>query len=113
MITNENDFLGILIKCKDENNECYIQKIMNLSKMSDMDCMPFLKSLESKNIITATALGVFRLNPIAFSVYRSRRDRFFVFFGKLSVGALKFIITYVLGIISGLIIAYITHKFGW
>lgn len=32
---------------------------------------------------------------------------------KTSTSFLKFVITYILGIVSGLIIAYLTHKFGW
>ncbi len=32
---------------------------------------------------------------------------------KVFISFLKFIITYVLGIASGLIIAYLTHKFNW
>lgn len=32
---------------------------------------------------------------------------------KAFVSLLKFVVTYILGIASGLVIAYLTHKFGW
>lgn len=51
MITNENDFIGIIMKCKNEKDICNIGKIIELSGMSDMQCLPFIQSLTAKGII--------------------------------------------------------------
>lgn len=113
MITNENDFIGIMMKCKNEKDICNIGKIIELSGMSDMQCFPFIQSLNAKGIIQKVDLESIQINPIAYSIYESPKKKAGKSFLKLSVSFLKFVITYILGIVSGLIIAYLTHKFGW
>ena len=113
MITNENEFLGILIKCKNQENCCNVSKVAETAKMDLMDCRPFLMSLEKKGIIEGMDLETFRINPIAFSIYEIPQKKAGKSFLKLSISLLKFIITYILGIISGLVIAHLAHKFGW
>lgn len=113
MIKNENDFLGAVLKYKDKNNCCSISKIMKSENISDMDCMFFIKSLKSKGIIDQIDLSTIRATPLAISTYESKFKKFLKLCFKSSVSLLKFIITYVLGIASGLIIAYLAHKFGW
>lgn len=113
MIANENDFIGIMIKCANENGICNIGKIIELSEMTDMQCLPFIQSLTAKGIIQSIDLENIQINPIAYSVYESPKEKVGKSFLKLSVSFLKFVITYILGIASGLIIAYLTHKFGW
>lgn len=113
MITNENDFIGIMIKCKNEKDICNIGKIIELSGMTDMQCLPFIQSLSTKGIIQKIDLESVQINPIAYSIYENPKKKAVKSFLKLSVSFLKFVITYILGIVSGLIIAYLTHKFGW
>ena len=113
MITNENDFIGVMMKCKNENDICNVGKIIEISGMSDMQCLPFIQSLTAKGIIQKVDLESVQLNTVAYSIYESPKKKVGKSFLKLSVSFLKFVITYILGIISGLIIAYLTHKFGW
>ncbi len=113
MVTNENEFLGVLIKCKNQDNCCNVSKVAESAKMGLTDCSPFIESLEQKNIIYVMDLETIRINPIAFSVYESPQKKAGKSFFKLSVSLLKFVITYILGIVSGLVIAYFTHKLGW
>lgn len=113
MITNENDFIGVMMKCKNEQDICDVMKIIELSGMSDMQCLTFIQSLSSKGIIRSVDTQYIQINPIAYSVYESPKKKAGKSFLKLSVSLLKFVVTYILGIISGLIIAYFTHKFGW
>lgn len=113
MITNENDFIGILMKCKDDNGICKTSNVVKSSKMTDLQCLPFIKSLSDKEVIKRIDLDHIQINPIAYSLYESPKKKVGKLFLKLSVSALKFIITYVLGIISGLAIAYFANKFGW
>ena len=113
MVTNENDFIGIMMKCKNEKDICNVGKVIELSGMTDIQCLPFIKSLTAKGIIQQIDLESIQVNPIAYSVYESPQKKAVKSFLKLSVSFLKFVITYILGIASGLIIAYLTHKFGW
>lgn len=113
MVTNENDFIGIMMKCKNEQDICDVRKIIELSGMTDMQCLSFIQSLSSKKIIRGLDTCYIQINPIAYSIYESPQKKAGKSFLKLSVSFLKFIITYILGIVSGLIIAYFTHKFGW
>lgn len=113
MVTNENDFIGIMMKCKNEKDICNVGKIIELSGMTDIQCLPFIKSLTAKGIIQQIDLESIQINPIAHSIYESPQKKAGKSFLKLSVSFLKFMITYILGIVSGLIIAYLTHKFGW
>ena len=113
MITNENKFLGLLIKCKNENDICNITEVIQKSEMSDVQCMSLIQSLCEKGMVKYIDLSNLQINPIAYSTYQSPQKKVGKSFLNLSVSFLKFIVTYVLGIISGLIIAYLTHKFGW
>lgn len=113
MITNENDFIGIMMKCKNEQDVCDMRKIIELSGMTDMQCLPFIQSLSEKQIVRVLDTCYIQINPIAYSIYESPKKKAGKSFLKLSISLLKFVITYILGIISGLIIAYLTHKFGW
>ncbi len=85
MVKNENEFLGILIKCKNQDNCCNVGKIAETAKMDLMDCGPFLMSLEKKGIIEGMDLETFRINPIAFSIYESPQKKAGKSFLKLSV----------------------------
>lgn len=113
MVTNENDFIGIMMKCKNEKDICNVGKVIELSGMTDIQCLPFIKSLTAKGIIQQIDLESIQVNPIAYSVYESPQKKAGKSFLKISVSFLKFVITYIFGIASGLIIAYLTHKFGW
>jgi len=113
MINNENDFLGALIKCANESNDCDWSDIFKESRLEDIDCIHFAKSLESKGIVWLKDTCTVHLNPIAFSTYESKSDKIINKIKFLSFKALGFLITYVLGIASGLFIAYLVHKFGW
>lgn len=113
MITNENDFLGLMIKCKNNEDICHVGKVIEQSEMTDIQCLSFFKSLSDKGYIKNLDLETYQINPIALSMYQSPAKKTAKSIFKLSVSFLKFIITYILGIISGLVIAYLTHKFGW
>lgn len=75
MITNENDFIGIMMKCKNEKDICNIGKIIELSGMSDMQCLPFIQSLNAKGIIQKVDLESIQINPIAYSIYENPKKK--------------------------------------
>lgn len=113
MITNDNDFLGALIKCSNQNNDCDIIDLMEKYKISDLDCIPFIKSLESENLVNMIDTCTVHVYPQGISAYVSPKKKAKKLVLNSSKSLFKFILTYVLGIVSGLIIAYLTHKFGW
>lgn len=113
MINTENKFLGVLMKCKDDQNNCNLRKVFETAKMSDIDCLPYIKSLVEKDIIMEVDLNTVHVNPIAKSIYQSPIKKAIRLLSKFFLSIVKYIITYILGIVSGLIIAYVAHKFGW
>lgn len=50
MITNENDFLGLLISCADENHNCDVFEVISESGMSDIDLSSFYEISSRKRI---------------------------------------------------------------
>lgn len=112
-ITNENEFLGALIKCANQNNDCEITAVIKKYGISELDCSPFIDSLKSKKLIEMYGFSTIHIFPSGKSAYISRKKKVLRYFFNSSKTLLKFTITYILGIASGLIIAYIAHKFGW
>lgn len=110
---NDNEFLGALISCADENNDCNIMDIIEKYGISDIDCIPFIKSLENSNMIKMTSFSIIHIYRKGLSSYISPESKITKSVFKSSISFLKFIITYALGIISGLLVAHFSHKFGW
>lgn len=65
MITNENDFLGLLISCADENHNCDVFEVISESGMSDIDCLPFMKSLQEKGLTETLDMETIHIYPKA------------------------------------------------
>lgn len=113
MNTKENEFLGFLISVSDENGYFGYGKLTSYSKYTDTEKSDLLNSLMSYGYIKKDCLEGARVTINGKSAYTSPKKKFALSFLKNSYGFLKFIVTYVLGIVSGLIIAYLSHKFGW
>lgn len=112
-ITNENKFLGALIKCANHDNNCEITEVIEKYGVSELDCRPLIDSLKSKGLIEMYGFSTIHIFPSGKSAYISRKKKILRYFFNSSKALLKFIVTYILGIASGLIIAYFTYKFGW
>ena len=112
-ITNDNDFLGAAIKLANEYDDCTITKLAKKYGMTTNNCLPFIKSLESQNYIAMNGSDSFHIFPQGKAAYVSPAKKKAKSVFKLSVSLLKYVVSYILGIISGLVIAYFTHKFGW
>lgn len=113
MITNENDFLGLLISCADENNDCKPSEVFEKSGMSDIDCLPFIKSLQAKELTKTMDTETIHIYPQAYQAYVSPVQKA----GKSVVKASKFtfakIVEIIVAVIGGLVIAYFIFRFGW
>ena len=110
---SEEEFLGIMMKCKTEKDTCSIGKIERESGLNCDQCSDYLKSLKRKGLISNVDLETYKINPIAYSIHRRTKHKFSSFIFQNSVLLFKFLATCVFGVISGILIAYFTHKFGW
>lgn len=113
MITNENDFLGLIIKCKNENGTCSVGKILSESGMTDMQCLPFLKSLSGKGVITKIDTETYLINPIAYSIYQSPMKKITKSFYNFTKFSLQRVIDILVGVAIGIVVACVAHHFGW
>lgn len=113
MNKRENHFLGLLISVSDENGYFKYDKLDSISKYSNAEKSDMLRSLISYGYIKQESLDRLRVTANGKYAYTSPKKKFALLFFKNSYNLLKFVFTYILGIISGLAIAYFTHLFGW
>lgn len=113
MIKDENDFLGIMIDCKNDDNTCSIGKVIKESGMTDIECLPFFRSLRENKIIQEIDLETYKINPIAFSIYQSPVKKVGKSVYDSAKFSLKHFIRIIVEIIVALIIAYLVYHFGW
>lgn len=109
----ENDFLGLLISFSDENGCVSYGKINKISKYSNAEKSDLINSLSSYGYIQNVDLSTFRITSNGKCAYVSPKKKIALLFLKNSYSLLKFVLTYVLGILSGLAISYFSHLFGW
>lgn len=113
MVQNENDFLGVLINCADENHDCDISDILNESGMSDIDCLPFIKSLESKTLIKTLDFETIHIYPSAYEAYVAPTQEIKKSLFETSKFTLKTILEIIVGIVITAAGAFIIYHFGW
>lgn len=113
MNKQENKFLGLLISISDEKDCFRYDALRESSGYSEFETIDLLNVLTSYEYIKQISMNDFHITARGKSAYISPKKKLALSFFKNSYLLLKFAITYVLGIISGFIIAYLTHKFGW
>lgn len=109
-IQNENDMLGFLITHMDSNHNVGADVILKEAGIDNLSCYALLKSLESSHYIiytydTMTVLSLGELN------YRSPLKKLLLWILKLLILTIKNLIIYIAGILSGLIVAYLSYIF--
>ena len=110
MIQNENDFLGVLINCADKNHDCDISDVLN---ESDIDCLPFIKSLESKTLIKTLDFETIHIYPPAYEAYVAPTQEIKKSLFETSKFTLKTILEIIVGIVITVAGAFIIYHFGW
>lgn len=88
-------------------------KMCNIQKYTDTEKSGLINSLFSYGYIKNIGLNTFRVTSNGKYAYVNPKKKITLLFLKNSYSLLKFVITYVLGIISGSVIAYFSHLFGW
>lgn len=111
MITNENDFLGLMMKCKNDDDTCPVGKVISQSEMSDIQCLPFFKSLSEQKIISKIDLETYQINPIAYSIYQSPAKKVRKSIYNFSKFTLQRFLDFLIGVATGVIATYVTQHF--
>lgn len=92
MIKNENDFLGFLIKIKQDNGDISVSRILKESGLNNIDCSHYLKFLQSKGYIQYMDSETYHIYPDGISAYVPTSKKFFL--------RLRDILLYLLGVIT-------------
>lgn len=112
MITNENEFLGMLIKNANEKHEVHHSKAMKLSGLDDEFYLELCKSLKEKGFIytdsefiTLTLSGIQHYESIPKKVGKSlsRSAKFTV----------KLFLEILVGAVIAVVSAFLIYHFGW
>lgn len=99
-IKNENDYLGLLIKHM--NKKHYVDYGKILPFIDDRNIVAFNHVLESKNWIRDVDNEGFYLTIVGINNYVSSKDRC----ASWIISLLKFAVSYTLGILSGVLVAW-------
>ena len=103
---------------EDKNQEIQLYAEVKLANEAKKVCksvseMSEYMSSHRKEVDYDNFAVTYSTNILFRKLLEEKQRKFKESFIKLSVSLLKFVITYILGIASGLIIAYLAYKFGW
>lgn len=107
-IRNENDFLGCLISVRDKDNDVDLSKAMHATGFCNLDFSIFLKKLEDKEVIMMLDTETCHLYQWSIDSYQSPMKIALFKIGKLLLLTVKNVVIYVGGIVSGIVVAYIS-----
>lgn len=113
MIKNENDFLGFLIKIKQNNGNISVSRILKESELNNIDCAHYLKSLQTKGYIQYMDTETYHIYPEGINAYVSFPKKLTRFIEKILIFTTKELFVFISGVASGLLVAYLVWKFGW
>ena len=105
-IKNENDYLGLLIKHMDKENYVDYGKI--LPYIDDRNIVAFNHLFEEKVWIRDVDNEGFYLTTVGINNYVSWKDRIVSWL----IAFLQFAVSYTLGILSGVLVAYFIVRLG-
>lgn len=91
-IKNENDFIGFLISIKQSNGDISVSHILDKSGLNDIDCIHYLKNLESKGYIKNIDTETYHIYPDGISAHIPTAKKFFI--------RIRDIILYLLGLVT-------------
>lgn len=72
---SENDFLGIMIKHKDREDNVSISNLISITGIDNLDCSYFIKELQDKKMIRYIDTDTLSLKSYCFfSLSKSRKE---------------------------------------
>lgn len=107
-IKNENDFIGFLISIKSVENDIDTHAALKESNLSHVDFLHFMDSLLSKGLVKYNDTQTYHMFPECISAYRPTYKRILLWIAKMLILTVKNVIIYVGGILSGVIVAYLS-----
>lgn len=112
MITNENEFLGLLIKNMNDKHECYHSKSIPLSGLDDISYMNYCKSLKQKGYIATDAECVY-LTQQGIASYTPPVQKIADSVLKTSKFTLKTFLEILVGVVVAVLAAFLIYHLGW
>ena len=103
-IKNENDMLGFLIAKMDSNKDVRAKVILSESGLDNISCFQLIKSLEKSHYIIYST-DIITVISIGENNYRSPFRKFVSFIGW----RIWELFVFFSGILSGVLIAYLSH----
>lgn len=112
MIKNENELLGILISIQDKNGKVDNSKLSQITNTDNATLKHLMDILIEKHyvIYTYDTTDVTDLGKVN---YVPKWKQMLLWLAKLLVLTVKELFVFASGVLSGLLVAYLTWKFGW
>ena len=107
-IKNENDFIGFLISVKSSENDIDVHSAFKASGLSQIDFSHYTDSLTDKGLLKYMDTQTYHMFPECISSYCPTNKRILLWIAKMLVLTVKNVIIYVGGILSGVIVAYLS-----
>lgn len=113
MLTKE-DVLKSIAECRKSNGRTDYADIMSKLNVDDISLLPFLKELKQQGYILQTSEDV-EITDLGLSAYKDLKPaakikKSVYVFSKFT---LQRFVDICIGVIIGLIVAYVTYHFGW
>ena len=108
MIKNENDLLGFIIMNKDQNNEIKTNYLISIANTDLVSLSELVDRLVAKKYLIFS-YDILSLTDIGIRNYVSTQKRFAIWLSKLLVLTIKNAMVYIAGILSGILVAYISN----
>ena len=107
----ENRIIGCLIKVSDKNHNAKVVDVAEKWSIDLIDLSPIIGRLASLKLISQIDTETVHINLFGYAEYVSPTKRVLLFVGKYLALALKELVVFIGGVISGVLIAYLSHLF--
>lgn len=97
----ENELLGALLSCSNENYDSNIQTAAKNISWSLIECVPVIKSLERQTMIQQIDNMTVHINPLGRLSYVSKQKQRKDFILKYLTLTIKNLLVFIVGVISG------------
>lgn len=107
-IKNTNDFIGFLISVKSDFNDIDTSIALSLSGLSQIDFSHYIDLLLNNGLIKYIDTQTYHLFPECISSYCPTYKRILLWISKMLILTVKNVIIYIGGILSGVLVAYLS-----
>lgn len=112
MIKDENELLGELIKIENSFGEINNSKLPEMLNTDNVTLSFLMDKLSEKRYVIKT-MDMSSVTDLGRISFISKKKRFIQCLKSMTTFALKELFVFFLGVLSGLLIAYVSWKFNW